>query len=188
MYQNKRVLLIAGGGTLGTYTAQELLRRGALVDVICPEEKVSHHENLCFYRGLATDAFLQEIFVQHRYDGIVNFIHYPDEKEYFRVHSFLMEYTDHLIFLSSYRVYANAQHPVTEDAPRLYDVVKDDLDFLANEDYAVPKSKCEDFLRREHAGEAWTIVRPVISFSSLPWICSSTRAARCLSTPRAARR
>lgn len=31
----KRVLLIAGGGTLGTYTAEELLRLGHMVDVIC---------------------------------------------------------------------------------------------------------------------------------------------------------
>jgi nucleoside-diphosphate-sugar epimerase len=135
------------------------------VDVLCPEEKVSDNERLHFYRGLATDAFLEEIFAEHHYDGIVNFIHYPDEKEYFRVHDFLMSHTDHLIFLSSYRVYANEQHPVTEDAPRLYDVIKDDAAFLSTEDYAVPKSKCEDFLRTAHAGEAWTIVRPVISFS-----------------------
>ena len=166
MYQNKRVLLIAGGGTLGTYTALELLRLGASVDVICPEEKVSNDARLCYYRGLATDALLSEVFAKHHYDGIVNFIHYPDEKEYFRVHDFLMEHTDHLVFLSSYRVYANEQHPVTEDAPRLYDVVKDDPAFLETEDYAVPKSKCEDFLREKHAGEHWTIVRPVISFSS----------------------
>ena len=165
MYQNKRVLLIAGGGTLGTYTAEELLRLGAYVDVVCPEEKSSTNERLHFYRGLATDEFLKEIFAAHRYDGIVNFIHYPDEKEYFRVHGFLMSHTDHLIFLSSYRVYANEQHPVTEDAPRLYDVIADDPEFLATENYAVPKSKCEDFLRNEHAGEHWTIVRPVISFS-----------------------
>lgn len=165
-YQNKRILLIAGGGTLGTYTAQELLRLGAFVDVVCPEEKVSYDERLRFYRGLATDAFLQDIFKEHHYDGIVNFIHYPKAREYFHVHPFLMEHTDHLIFLSSYRVYADEQHPVTEDAPRLYDVVRDDPEFLAKEDYAVPKSKCEDFLRGEHAGEPWTIVRPVISFSA----------------------
>ena len=41
MYKNKRVLLIAGGGTLGTYTGEELLRLGAYVDVLCPEDKLS---------------------------------------------------------------------------------------------------------------------------------------------------
>ena len=44
MYKNKTVLLIGGGGTLGTYTAQELLKLGCAVDVICPEEKVSDNE------------------------------------------------------------------------------------------------------------------------------------------------
>ena len=166
MYSNKKVLLIAGGGTLGTYTARELLRLGCSVDVICPEDKVSDHERLHFYQSLATDEFLAELFAKQRYDGIVNFIHYPDEKEYYLVHPFLMANTDHLIFLSSYRVYANEQHPVTEDAPRLYDVVKDDPEFIESETYAVPKSKCEDYLRTTCAGEAWTIVRPVISFSA----------------------
>lgn len=164
MYQGKKVLLIAGGGTLGTYTAKELLRLGCRVDVLCPEEKVSDCEALRFHRGLGDRDTLASLFQATHYDGIVNFIHYPDAEEYKRIHPFLMEHTDHLIFLSSYRVYANEQHPITESAPRLYDVVTDE-DFLRREDYAVPKSICEDYLRTERAGEAWTVVRPVISFS-----------------------
>ncbi len=162
--QNKRVLLIAGGGTLGTYTARELLRLGCTVEVICPEEKRSDHERLIFHQSLATDELLSALFEKTHYDGIVNFIHYKDPEEYKRVHPLLMKGTDHLIFLSSYRVYADEQHPITEDAPRLTEVVKDPV-FLETETYAVPKSKCEDFLRTACAGQPWTIVRPVISFS-----------------------
>ena len=164
LYQGKTVLLIAGGGTLGTYTAKELLRLGARVEVLCPEEKISDNENLCFHRGYATEETLTELFSKTHYDGIVNFVHYADAKEYKRMHPLLISNTDHLIFLSSYRVYADEQHPITESAPRLYDVVKDE-EFLRREDYAVPKSICEDYLRTERAGEHWTIVRPVISFS-----------------------
>lgn len=40
----KHVLLIAGGGTLGTYTAEECLRLGYKVDIICLEDKVSDKE------------------------------------------------------------------------------------------------------------------------------------------------
>jgi nucleoside-diphosphate-sugar epimerase len=40
-----------------------------------------------------------------------------------------------------------------------------DREFFEREDYALPKARCEDYLRQEHAGEPWTIVRPVISFS-----------------------
>ena len=108
---------------------------------------------------------MRELFSQKHYNGIVNFIHYTDPEEYKQIHPLLIQNTDHLIFLSSYRVYANEQHPITEEAPRLSDVITD-RDFLENEKYAVPKAQCEDYLRQECAGEPWTIVRPVISFSS----------------------
>jgi len=160
----KKVLLIAGGGTLGTYTGEELLRLGCAVDVICPEEKHSNHPHLRFIQSLATDEILKELFAEQKYDGIVNFIHYKSLAEYRRIHSLLISNTEHLIFLSSYRVYADQEHPITEDSPRLYDISQDE-DFLANEDYAVPKSQCEDFLKNECRGQNWTIVRPVISFS-----------------------
>lgn len=164
MLNNKRVLLIAGGGTLGTYVSQELLRLGAEVEVICPEEKISDNEHLTFHQSLATEELLRDLFSKKHYDGIVNFILYKELEDYKKIHPLLMDNTDHLIFLSSYRVYADLQHPITEQAPRLYDVIKDP-GFLENEKYAVPKSKCEDYLKTENAGKPWTIVRPVISFS-----------------------
>lgn len=164
MYQNKKVLLIGGGGTLGSYTGEELLRLGCFVDVICLEEKQSENERLRFYRESATEAFLRELFKTNHYDGIVNFLHYPEVEDYKPVHKLLSANTDHLIFLSSYRVYADQEHPITENAPTLFDTVED-RDFLEHEKYAVSKSKAERFLRRESGTANWTIVRPVISFS-----------------------
>ncbi|MBR4864760.1 MAG: NAD-dependent epimerase/dehydratase family protein [Oscillospiraceae bacterium] len=164
MYSGKTVLLIAGGGTLGTKVAEELLRLGASVEILCPEEKTSDHEKLSFHQGMGTEEVLKELFAKKRYDGIVNFIHYKEAEEYKQIHPLLMTNTDHLIFLSSYRVYANEQHPITETAPRLSDVITDPH-FHETEKYAVPKALCEDYLRGERAGENWTIVRPVISFS-----------------------
>ena len=164
MYSNKRVLLIAGGGTLGTYVSQELLRLGAFVEVICPEEKASDNERLVFHQSLATEELLRDLFSKKHYDGIVNFIHYKKVEDYKKIHPLLISSTDHLIFLSSYRVYADEQHPISENAPRLADVLLD-KEFFEKEDYALPKARCEDYLRQEHAGEPWTIVRPVISFS-----------------------
>ena len=164
MAQNKRVLLIAGGGTLGTAVSEELLRLGATVEIICPEEKISNHERLTFHQSLATEELLRSLFAKHRYDGIINFIHYKNPEDYKAIHPLLIENTDHLIFLSSYRVCADEQHPITETAPRLTEVITDPV-FLENETYAVPKSVCEDYLRNERAGEPWTIIRPVISSS-----------------------
>ncbi len=82
MYQDKCVLLIAGGGTLGTKVAEELLQLGAAVEVVCPEEKVSHHPRLTFHQSIATEEYLQELFSKKRYSGIVNFIHYTEKTEY----------------------------------------------------------------------------------------------------------
>lgn len=160
----KNVLLIAGGGTLGTHTARELLRLGHKVDILCLEDRTSNRENLTYHKGYATLENLKTLFEKKHYDGIVNFVHYVDVDAYRPIHRLLMENTDHLIFLSSYRVYADEQHPVTESAPQLLDV-SDDADFVAREDYAIAKARGEKFLRSESAGEQWTIVRPVISFS-----------------------
>ena len=160
----KQVLLIAGGGTLGTHTARELLRLGHRVDILCPEDKTSCHEALTYHKGLGDADTLKKLFAAKHYDGIVNFIHYVDMDVYRPIHQLLMANTDHLIVLSSYRVYADEQHPVTETAPHLLDV-SEDADFVAREDYAIAKAKLERFLRAESQGEPWTIVRPVISFS-----------------------
>lgn len=164
MYNNKRVLLIAGGGTLGRYTAAELLRLGCYVDIICLEDNVSDNKKLCYYKGYAKLEYLEDFLKDRHYDGIVNFIHYEDVNKYKPVHKLLSENTDHLIFLSSYRVYADLEHPITETSPTLYDTINDEV-FLENEKYAVPKSKAELFLRNESSTKNWTIVRPVISFS-----------------------
>ena len=164
MYKNKKILLIGGGGTLGTYTAKELLRLGAFVDIICPEEKQPVTETLHFYRAYATEEVLTALLAHKQYDGIVNYIHYPDVTEYKPIHKLLTSNTKHLIFLSSYRVYADLEHPITENAPLLIDVT-DDREFLEKETCAVSKAKAEKFIQNESGTKNWTIVRPVISFS-----------------------
>ena len=162
----KKVLLIGGGGTLGTYTADELLRLGHKVDIICLEDKTSDNDNLVFYKGKASLEYLDEFLKNKNYDGIVNFIHYPNVEEYPPIHKLLISHTEHLIVLSSYRVYADEQHPVTETAPMLLDVSAD-RKFVETEKYAISKAKLEKYLNKECQGQNWTIVRPVISFSKL---------------------
>jgi nucleoside-diphosphate-sugar epimerase len=160
----KKVLLIAGGGTLGTYTAKELLNKGCAVDVICLEDYTSNNPKLCYHKAKADLNYLTEFLKDKYYDGIVNFIHYYVPEMYKPVHKLLTSKTDQLIFLSSYRVYAESKQPLTEESPFLADVVEDE-EFLKSEDYAVPKAICEKFLREESGTKNWTVVRPVISFS-----------------------
>ena len=159
----KQVLLIAGAGTLGNYAATELLSMGYHVDCIARSPRKSFNKNYTYIQGSVDDALLKELFQKKRYDCIVDFCEYPDWKSYHQRGELLLQNTDQLIFLSSYRVYADCQHPITEDAPQIYKVV-DDQAFLEAETYAIPKSHEEDFLRAS-GYKNWTIVRPVISFS-----------------------
>ena len=76
MFNNKKVLLIAGGGTLGTYTCEELLRLGCSVDIICLEDKISHDSRLKLYKAAATLEYLENLFKNNKYDAIVDFLHY----------------------------------------------------------------------------------------------------------------
>ncbi len=163
MKKVRKVLLIAGGGTLGSYVTQELLEMGDAVEVICLEDKASENENLKYYKENVNREFLKEFLKNRFYDAIVDFLHYTDVEEYKKTYQLLITKTNHLVFLSSYRVYSSIT-PITEEIPRLADSIKD-RKFLENEFYAVPKSKCEDFLKNECKNEHWTVVRPVISFS-----------------------
>ena len=163
--ENRKVLLIAGGGTLGRYTAKELLSKDCEVDVICLEDYISDNPKLRYFKAKADRNYLTEFLKDKYYDGIVNFIHYTSVDDYKPVHKLLCSKTDQLIFLSSYRVYADLQHTITEEAPLLLDVVKEDSEFLKTENYALPKARCEKFLREESGTKNWTVVRPVISFS-----------------------
>ena len=159
----KKVLLIGGTGTLGSYTATELLTMGYHVDCIARRDMTVYNRNYTYIQGTVTDELLQELFQKTHYDCIMDFSEYPDWETYPQRGELLLQNTDQLIFLSSYRVYADCEHPITEEAPQIYKVV-DDRDFLAQESYAIPKSHEEDFLRGS-GYKNWTIVRPVISFS-----------------------
>ena len=164
MSKQKRILLIAGNGTLGSYVTKELLALGHRVDILCRSEMKSDSENLTYHQGAASYEFLLEFLKDKKYDGIANFLHYKSFDLFKKIHTLLNKKCKHIIFISSYRVYADTEHPIKESSPRLYDVIKD-ADFLEKEDYAIPKARCESYLMKKCWWQKWTIVRPVISFS-----------------------
>ena len=159
-----KVLLIAGGGTLGVYTSQELLRLGYDVDVIALEAPESDDPRLRYIRTRADDAFLAVHLAENRYDAIVDFIHYPDPELYRPRCRLLLDSTEQLIFLSSYRVYADCVHPIRETSPKLLEVCRDDAFLQAHDTYGLSKSRDEAVLR-DTGRKNWTVVRPLISFS-----------------------
>ncbi len=159
----KNVLLIAGGGTLGSYTSLELLRTGCAVDVIALEDLRSYNRNLRYIRERVSDELLLRLFQEKRYDGIVDFIHYPDIEQWKARFDLLASHTDRYVFLSSYRVYADEEHPLRESSPQLLDVFGES-GLLAQDTYGIQKSYAERHILASKY-KNWTIVRPLISFS-----------------------
>ncbi len=161
--QNKNILLIAGSGAIGSYVSKEVADKGGMVDVICLDEKQST-DRVRYTKANATLAYLTAFLDNRHYDAIVNFLHYTTAEAYAPYHTLLTAHTDQLVVLSSYRVYADEQHPLTESAPFLADVT-DDTVFLETETYAMGKTRCERYIRQQKDIRNWTIVRPVISFA-----------------------
>ncbi|MBO5897709.1 MAG: NAD-dependent epimerase/dehydratase family protein [Clostridia bacterium] len=160
----KKVLLIGGTGAMGVYLVPELLACGYAVDVLSLDDIKSDTPNLRYFKGNARDkAFVQSVLDEGKYDGVVDFMIYnqhdfPDWYEMF------LDRTDHYIYLSSYRIYADEEHPIKETSPRLLEATTDE-DFRASNDYAIYKAQGEDTLRAS-SYRNWTIIRPAITYSS----------------------
>lgn len=159
---SKRVLLLGGTGAIGIYLTPELLKLGFQVDVTSRKVRSSDNKNLKYIHGNAHDIeFLQKTLHASKYDAIVDFMIY-NTNDFRGRYNLLLENCRHYIFLSSYRVFADADI-ITEETPRLIDTLSD-KDYLSTDEYAIAKARQEDIL--QSAGKTnWTIVRPSITYS-----------------------
>ncbi len=162
----KKILLLGGTGAMGVYLTPELLSMGYKVDVVSLDDKESDNPNLSYIKAdLKDDNALAEL-LKNEYNGIVDFLIYPNTtvtfKERMRV---FLENTEHYIYLSSYRIYANEDKVITESSPRLIDVSKNE-EFLSSSatEYSLYKAIGEDMLKASGYNN-WTIIRPAITFS-----------------------
>ena len=158
---DKKILVIGGTGAMGTYLVPELAKMGNRVDVVSLDNLPDSERIRYIQKDMSDDISMKKQLAEG-YDGIVDFMVYPTER--FRdCHKLLLDSTDHYIFLSSYRVFADSSAPITEDSPQLLDIL-DDKEYLDTDDYALRKARCEDILEGS-AYKNWTIVRPAITYS-----------------------
>lgn len=162
MSQTKKVLVLGATGAMGQYLVPELLSLGYTVDAVTLEDVSSDHERLTYLKGNAHDPAFIDPLLARRYDGVVDFMIYQTE-ELRAVYEKLLRSTDHYIYLSSYRVYADEEHPIRETSPRLLDVSTDTA-FLATEDYSLYKARGEDILFAS-TYQNFTVIRPAITYS-----------------------
>lgn len=158
-----KILLLGGTGAMGTPLIRYLADAGHEVYVTSRRERKESLANIHFVKGNAKeDQFLFQI-LSDRYDVIVDFMHYHLSEFETRKEK-LLNATGHYFFLSSSRVYAPSDAPLTEESPRLLDVVTDKT-YLRTDEYALSKARCEDTLKNS-GFRNWTIIRPYITYNT----------------------
>lgn len=160
----QKILVLGGTGAMGKYVVP-LLAEKYLVDVYSMDDVKSDNPNIRYFvKDCYNIDTLREI-LSEGYDCIIDYLIYPtkgDRKFYDRYKLFL-ENTKHYVYLSTYRIYADLEHPVKETSPRLLDV-SDDFELLATDDYCLYKAKGESLLLNS-GYKNFTIIRPSITFS-----------------------
>lgn len=144
---------------MGGHLAQILAARGDEV-VVTSRRRRADCGVVKYVEGNAQSRAFLEHVLDCGYDTVVDFMVRPSAgfEEAARL---AMSNADQYVFVSSYRVYADS--PVlTERSPRLLDV-SDDATYLATDEYALAKARCEDVLA-ESGRSNWTVVRPGITF------------------------
>ena len=158
----KKILVLGGTGAMGVYLVPKLIERGYAVDVVSLDDVTSDTPNLTYIKGNCMEIDYVGELVKKGYDGIVDFMVYNQDKFEER-HKMFLDNTSHYIYLSTYRIYANEEHPVKETSPRLLDA-STDAAFLATDDYSLYKAKGENVLLSSKYTN-WTAIRPAITYS-----------------------
>ncbi len=162
MSSMRKVLVSGATGAMGQYLVPRLSQMGYQVDAISLDEVKSDLPGVTYYKANAKDRKQIEAFLANKYDAIVDFMIYNTTllSEYLPLVS---SQTDHYIYLSSYRIYDNKEHPVRETSPRLLDTA-DDILLRNSDDYSVYKARGENIMR-SMPKRNWTIIRPAITYS-----------------------
>ena len=157
-----RVLVLGGTGAMGSHLCRLLAGRGC--EVVCTTRRERPASGgVSFIVGDAkSPAFLAGL-LEERWGAIVDFM-VRSTSEFCGLYRDFLAATDQYIFTSSYRVYADSP-VISEDSPRLLDVV-DDAGYLATDEYALCKARCEDLLLQSGCLN-WTIVRPAVTYDGM---------------------
>lgn len=156
-----RVLLLGGTGAIGAQLTDILEKAAAAEIFVTSRSARAPRKNVTFITGNGKDpAFLNDVLSGH-WDVIVDFMVYTTKEFQDRV-SLLLNACRKYIFLSSARVFAPSDEPLTAHSPRLLDV-SDDETYLATDEYALTKARQENLLRQSGRNN-WTIVRPYITY------------------------
>ncbi len=158
----KTVLVLGSTGAMGTYLVPKLAEDGYEVDAVSLDDVTSPYSNVhCLQGDAMKDRDFLFSLLNKGYDAIVDFMIYP--KEFPDIAPRFLDSTDQYVYLSTYRVFDNKEHPITESSPQLLDS-SDDEELKVSYDYCIFKARGEKWLRAS-GRKNWTILRPAITYS-----------------------
>lgn len=132
------------------------------ITVTSRSKRISAKENVSYVQGNGHDMTFISALLTEKFDVIVDFMNYSTNEFKERYQSLLAS-CEQYIYLSSSRVYANSDHPITENSPRLLDTMED-TEYLSSDEYSLAKARQENLLL-DSAHTNWTIIRPYITYS-----------------------
>ena len=163
--RHEKILILGATGAMGKYLVPLLADAGYHVDAVALEKWPTPHPNINSIVGNALeDRDFRGELLARSYDAIVDFLIYNTSRAAALLPAAVRS-TGHYVFLSSYRVYADAEHPIRETSPRLIDASPDVL-LRNSDDYSIYKARGENIVR-SFVRSNWTIVRPAITYSLL---------------------
>jgi nucleoside-diphosphate-sugar epimerase len=156
-----RVLVLGGTGAMGVHLVHKLVQNGFETFVTSRIKRKSEGDLKYLHGNAKNMDFLENILRDH-WDTIVDFMNYTTDEFKIRC-TLLLNSTSHYIHLSTARVYADDNQPITENTKRLLDTIDDEY-YLKTDEYALAKARQEDILQSS-TNNNWTIVRPYITYS-----------------------
>jgi len=157
-----KVLVLGGTGAMGVNLVQFLVHK-KITTFVTSRRYCKSGGYLQYIQGDAHNInFIINILESNKWDTIVDFMVYNTQTFKERV-DILLNNTKQYVFLSSARVYADFERPITEISPRLLDVSEDAV-YLATDEYALTKARQEDILKKS-GRKNYTIIRPYITYN-----------------------
>ncbi len=156
------ILVLGGTGAMGIPLVNSLSKDNQVY--VTTRSKRLSSDNVHYIQGNATEKnFIEATLSLRHWDAVVDFMVHSEARWKEILPSFLNA-TDQYVFISSARVYAQSDAPITEDTPRLLDVCKDE-EYLKTNEYALAKAREENLLR-DSGRKNYTIIRPSITYNT----------------------
>lgn len=179
---SKKVLVLGSSGAMGQYLVPLLSEMGYYVTAVSLDDEKPCSERVRCIKADAKDRATVETLLAEGYDGVVDFMVYWSD-DFKDVYKLFLDNTAHYIYFSTYRIYADEEHPIKETSPRLLEATTDEA-LRASNDYCIYKAKGEDLLLSSEY-KNWTAVRPAITYSRMRYQLVTLEASNTVARARA---